>query len=1323
MPEHWGIKKLNNDNYEVWRSKLELLLLKEKVWNVIEEEKPATVTQAWTTADNDARATIGLLLEDDQMEFTRGAKSAKEAWIALENHHRKSTASGTIYLFYKLFRSTLSEGGDAEKHITDLSAIANKLSGCGSGLKDDILAAILLGSLPDSYKPLIMGISGSATELTSKFAKELILEEYRRRKNTAEIKDAELKVTEASETAMKIQSTKFHSDKTCFHCKIPGHLKKNCFKWKAWKKKQGISSANKVTECNMVIAHPESSPKVINACFNVKNSQKSNTWYLDSGATSHMACKRDLFVTLKLEKGGFVSLADENVNVKVEGIGKCVINCQLNSGEVKKIVIDNVLYVPRLSSNLVSIKKLARDGYKIILEGEQCNIFKGPELKAVVKPYGDLYELNTAEKALITKNLNCSKDCIHVWHRRLGHRSLDAIKSLTEKGLAKGIIIKDCKEDKICECCIKGKMARKSFPKESTNKTEKPLDLIHTDVCGPMQTKTPGNKRYILTLIDDFSRYTKIYLMETKDLAAACIKNYVELTKTQQCRKPRIIRSDRGKEYVNKNLQDYLRAEGIETQLTAPYSPEQNGVAERKNRSLLEMSRCMLIDAGLDNKYWGEAVATANYLQNRLPTRTTAKTPYELWFSQIPDLTRIKQFGCEAYVHIPKEKRRKLDEKAKKLIFTGYSEESKAYRLLDKSTNKIIISRDVVFLDEKASNPKSEGVIPISTSINERISKDIGKDDTSEVLVTLRGKKNDIQENQLIQEVQGIQENQPIQEDQDIQENQRQGDGDGEGDRQEAPQPRRSERTNKGVPPPLFVASAKLSIEEPRTRGQALSGPNKEKWMEAMDEEIKSLLDNETWEIVPAPKDRDVVSCKWVFKVKRYAQGLVDRFKARLVARGFSQKYGSDYDQVFAPVVRQVTFRAVLTIAGQQNMVMKHYDAKTAFLNGKLKEVVFMKQPEGYEVKGKENMVCRLIKSIYGLKQAARVWNERLHEILEELGFCRSEADPCLYFKITSDGITFIVVYVDDLLIAGKLKDIESTAKCLNKYFQLSDLGNLKHYLGIQVERQGNIISIFQEQYIERMLIDFGLEDAKPSKIPLDPGYLKTRKEDPMPDSGRYQQLIGALLYVAINTRPDIAASVNILSQYNVKPSTTDWTEVKRVLRYLKGTKSVKLKLNTNSEMNQLIGYADANWAENRTDRKSNSGYLFKLFGGPISWACRKQACVSLSSTEAEYVALAEACQEGVWLIRLLKDLQHQSQLPVKMYEDNQSCIKMVQNRKFSNRTKHIDTKYHYANEMYEKGIFIFEYCPTEDMLADIMTKPVRDIKLKAMVMKFGLSN
>ena len=249
------------------------------------------------------------------------------------------------------------------------------------------------------------------------------------------------------------------------------------------------------------------------------------------------------------------------------------------------------------------------------------------------------------------------------------------------------------------------------------------------------------------------------------------------------------------------------------------------------------------------------------------------------------------------------------------------------------------------------------------------------------------------------------------------------------------------------------------------------------------------------------------------------------------------------------------------------------------------------------------------------------------------------------------------------------------------------------------------------------------MEDAKISNVPLDPGYFKNRKnQPPIEHSEKYRQLIGALLYLAVNTRPDITASVAILSQHNKQPSSADWTEIKRVGRYLKGTKDYELILGQQKKEEELIGYADADWAENREDRRSNSGYVFRYLNATISWGCRKQTCVALSSTEAEYVALAEACQESIWISLLLEDFLDRKKNTTVIFEDNQSCLKLISNKKFSHRTKHIDTKFHLVKELKEGGTLDFKYCPTDQMLADMLTKPLNIIKLKYLAQKCGLS-
>lgn len=479
---------------------------------------------------------------------------------------------------------------------------------------------------------------------------------------------------------------------------------------------------------------------------------------------------------------------------------------------------------------------------------------------------------------------------------------------------------------------------------------------------------------------------------------------------------------------------------------------------------------------------------------------------------------------------------------------------------------------------------------------------------------------------------------------------------------------------------------------------------------------MNSLMENSTWELVDLPKDRIAIGCKWVFKLKTNVDGSIQRFKARLVAQGYSQKYGSDYDEVFAPVVKQTTFRVLMSVAAKERMIVKHLDAKTAFLNGKLRETIYMKQPPGFELKGQESKVCLLKKSIYGLKQAARAWNEAIHNVLVEHGFKQSKIDLCLYSKCVNGVWCYVLIYVDDLPVASKSENlIQEVENILAEKFEISNLGHIKQFLRMEVTKDvdGNYV-LGQSNYIENIIMDLDLSDAKPAKTPMDANYGKLQQQPskPLGEKGKYRRFIGCLLYVAINTRPDISASVSILSQKLENPTETDWNQLKRVVRYLKGTMNMKLRLsNIKGNPDVIVGYADADYAEDRITRKSNSGMVFFVNGGVCSWACRKQTCVSLSSTEAEFISLSSACQEASWLRRLLEEFNQPIKSPITMNEDNQSCLKIIKEEYMSNSTKHIDTRVYFVKDYVVNGIVSCVYCPTNEMIADLLSKPLQTVK------------
>lgn len=1273
----YNVTKLNNTNFSNWKFRMELLLTKEKSWYVITGDPPvlaadnsnAVVVENWKKSDGDARASIGLSIDDDQIIHIRAAKTAKEAWNNLKNYHEKSTLSNKVHLMRTICSLKANEGANVAEHVNQMNELFVKLRDIGEeALSDKWSVAMLLSSLPRSYDGLITALEARAEEdLTYTLVQQKVIAEYERRSNAGESSDTALKVTTGP------------SQGVCFFCKMEGHQKRQCSKYIEWKSKKDAKEKAK----NRANAAEEKTTDFMYSTGNIKGG-----WILDSGATRHVVNYKQFFTELDESYQGEIEVASGEL-VKVNGIGRGKLTLIDNSGSINTAEATEVLYAPKMTGNLLSVSSLVKMGFNVVFQTGLCEIKFGNKQVAVADSVGGLYKLRAAHKVNSADEIHHKVGCIHQWHRLLGHRDPEAIKKMQAEGLIEDLKIVECGVRMSCEVCLKGKATRLPFPKKSKSKSKAPGDLIHTDVCGPMSTATFGGNKYVVTFIDDFSRFTVICLLKHKDEVEQKLKNFVEFVETKFGRRPKVLRSDRGGEYIGKNVKRFLAEKGIQAHLTAGYSPEQNGVAERKNRALIEMSRCLLIDAQLPHIFWGEAIATATHIQNLCLTRSTEATPYELWNNKKPGTKHLKIFGTKCFVHTPVEKRKKLDNTAEEMIFIGYDNNSKAYRCYDLVSKRVIISRDVKFVENIA---KFE-----STTTGER--------DSNQIEVNVKV-ENDTIENEEPTAEEQIENNIQEQEVEAIR------DADGV---LETPVLRRSQRENLGIPPRRLTYEmyvAKEGVIEPKSYKEAITCKNKIQWVKAMEEEMSALKRNNTWQLTDIPENRTAIGCKWVFKVKTDNSGEVQRFKARLVAQGFSQKYGIDYDEVFAPVVRQTTFRTLLSISAKEMLIVNHLDVETAFLNGQLHEEIYMKQPPGF-IEGDTGKVCLLKKSLYGLKQAARAWNEVIHHVLINGGFQQSKVDRCLYSKSMDGNWCYVLIYVDDVITACKTqKQIEVVESLLKRNFQTQNLGAIRQYLQMKVTRDkdGNF-ELCQSKYIQEVGFDHGLQNAKGAKTPMEVNYGKA-ESCLLLDNKRYQSLIGSLLYISINTRPDITASVSILSQKVSNPTEEDWNQLKRVVKYLLATADMKLKLsNVKDCEGELVGYADANWAENKESRKSNSGYIFFLNGGTISWACRKQSCVALSSTEAEFISLSEASQEAQWLRRLLTDLHQDVNTPTVMNEDNQSCLKLIGEEKFSNRTKHIDTKVHFVKDYIDKKIIICVYCPTDQMIADLLTKPLSFVK------------
>ena len=465
---------------------------------------------------------------------------------------------------------------------------------------------------------------------------------------------------------------------------------------------------------------------------------------------------------------------------------------------------------------------------------------------------------------------------------------------------------------------------------------------------------------------------------------------------------------------------------------------------------------------------------------------------------------------------------------------------------------------------------------------------------------------------------------------------------------------------------------------------------------------------NGTWEITDRPYGCKPVGCKWVFKKKLRPDGTIEKYKARLVAKGYTQKEGEDFFDTYAPVARLTTIRVLLSLAASHNLLVHQMDVKTAFLNGELEEEIYMEQPDGFVVDGQEGKVCKLLKSLYGLRQAPKQWHEKFERTLTSTGFVANEADKCVYYRHGGGEGVILCLYVDDILIFGtNLKVIQEVKDFLNQNFEMKDLGVADVILNIKLLRGGDGgITLLQSHYVEKILDRFGYSDCKPSPTPYDPSVLIRKNEGETKDQLRYSQIIGSLMYLASATRPDISFSVSKLSRFVSNPGDVHWHALERIMRYLKGTASYGLHYTGYPRV--LEGYSDANWISDADELKATSGYVFTLGGAAVSWKSCKQTILTRSTMEAELTALDTATVEAEWLRELLMDLPVvEKPIPaILMNCDNQTVIVKVNSSKDNKKSsRHVRRRLKSVRFMRNSGVIALDYINTSKNLADPFTK------------------
>jgi hypothetical protein len=816
---------------------------------------------------------------------------------------------------------------------------------------------------------------------------------------------------------------------------------------------------------------------------------------------------------------------------------------------------------------------------------------------------------------------------------------------------------------------------------------------------------TLGGARYVATFLDDYSGLSVAEPLKTKAEVVDAVKRVIPFLETQSGKTLKTVRTDNGGEYINDSLRQFFASKGVCHQTTVPYTPQQNGKAERLNRTNMEKALSILAEANLPKALWGEAYMAANYVRNRSPVKGKAATPWELFFNKQPDVSDLRVWGSKAYVHIPVEHRRKLDYKSEVGYMVGYAANSKGWRVW-MGGDTVIVSRDVYFDERPTSTAPVESIM---------VNPDIqGQSKTSPAPPDPAGDTDSDYDPSEYHSEDGAEP-----------------DGEQAEPAGDQPERRTSTRANKGQPgkPYWMVTAASTTggaggAGEPSTYKQALASEEAPFWRGAMDEEMESLMVNNTFMLSKAPDGVKPLGLKWVFKKKRDTAGNIERYKARIVAKGYEQQHGIDYDEVFAPVSKYATLRTLLAKAAAEDLELDVIDIKTAFLQGNLEEDIWVEQPPGYEL-GEPGMSLKLNKSLYGLKQAPRCWHQRLHQELLAMDFKVSEADPGLYISTDPKVTAYILVYVDDLALATKGADAKSKIKTsLLKVFDGRDLGPINSYLGISVQRDRSAksITISHQRMVNDLVSKYGLEDSNPRRLPLSASSLVGTSEEPLDlKLFPYRQLVGSLMHLAVTVRPDISYAVGALARHMAAPTSTHWLAAKGVLRYLAGTPSLGITFGGSGDTSlELQGYCDADYAGDTDTRKSTTGYVFLLNSGAVSWQSKRQPTVAASTTEAEYMAAASAIKEALWLRKLLSDLQLGSGT-ISIFADNQSAIKLLRNPIITGRAKHIDVMHHFARERVLRKEVKVSYISTDAMLADVFTKVLSIAKHQLCCKGFGM--
>ncbi|KAL5703600.1 hypothetical protein ACHQM5_022129 [Ranunculus cassubicifolius] len=1385
--------RLADNNYLLWHKQISSFLVGQKLWQFVDGSFPqpdpflpakegvAPVANpdhdSWRCTDQSLESMIGATLSDPILAMVIGCQTAKETWDCLQRHYAQRSIANAQNIRFQLFG--ISKG---TKSISDYLQHAKSLSDSLASIDEavsskDLVSSILRGLGPD-YQMLVTVILNTfpLPAFEDLRARLLAFEDQilTPLAPSAPVQTALL----ASQTTG--QSTGFsrqpnghghfglnqgffnpnvgnqntrgrrgrgnrnnnsgnwnrNSRIVCQLCNAPGHSAHTCSQWyAATQRPQPMLPSAAFTYAPpsyYTAPHAPSQTESLNTAFaglqfsNPGYSSQQNpsdVWYPDSGATHHMTGDpRPLQNQVPYTGADHVQLGN-GATLPITHSGNIPLQIGSHSFQLR-----NVYHLPAMTKNLLSVAKFTRDnnvqftfdsnGFTISDLHSGAPLFQGPCRDG-------LYPMSLAKAVPLA--LAATSESSTLWHNRLGHPSNRVMHFLSSNNL----LSSNFKfQHKFCKSCALGKSTHLPF-EINREHASSPFYLVHSDVWMSPVTSVSGFRYYVL-FTDDYSRFTWVYPMRRKSEMPSHFENFLNLIKNQFNTTIKLFQSDGGTEYVNQTVSTLCVKLGIHHRLSCPHTPQQNGLAERKHRHISEMARTLIVTSGVPLNLWFEAVSTAVFLINRLPTSVLQwSSPFSCLYGTLPSYNQLRIFGCACYPYLGDYFTNKLMPKTVECIFLGYSSQHKGYRCLDPTSNRVYVSRhvrfdettfpfitqrspselaesDLVFVPVLTPPPVTSTATPtVSPTLPPPIPVDVAYAAAPTPSPTLP-QPNHVRDEVLFQQQYQRRPRVHPNESSNATANATPNPTHCMTTRTRDGSRRTAARTDGTIRYPIpkaLTAQLSASTIEPTCYTQAARSPE---WRNAMVEEFNALLKNQTWTLVPPSPNQHQVGCKWVFKLKERADGKLERHKARLVAKGFHQQHGLDYDETFSPVVKPTTIRTVLSLAVSSGWPLRQLDVKNAFLHGSLRETVYMTQPPGFVDPNRPHHVCKLHKAIYGLKQAPRAWFQRFSSFLIRCGFTQSRADHSMFVYNHGGQIMVLLLYVDDIVLTGSSSDwLTSFISTLGHEFEIKDLGPLHYFLGIEVTstspRTG--LHLSQTKYVVDLLRRTNMLECKPCHTPISAkSQLSITDGLPLSDPTEYRQIVGSLQYLNL-TRPDISYAVHHVAQFMGTPREPHLLAAKRILRYLKGTLEFGLDFQPSKGPPTLHAFSDADWAGCPDTRRSTSGFCIFLGSNLISWCAKKQPTVSRSSAESEYRALSQLCAETIWIAFLLRELHSPTSVPITLYCDNLSTTYMAANPVFHARTKHIELDYHFVRERVASGTHRVQFVPSLDQTADFFTK------------------